>query len=133
MNPKPASMFAFSSIHWPERSARAAKFLGAVSHCVSPSGWAKPRSRPRRNSVRYPVNAGFNLALALTRSVVSKTLAKRSVDLAELRAIFVGVVSQFVQVINAHAKSKFEGFGFLLARDFKALTQITLGLIQILV
>jgi hypothetical protein len=52
-----------------------------------------------------------------------KTLGERSVDLAELRATLVGVLSQLVQVINTHAKFKFKGFGFLFARDLKTLTK----------
>ena len=47
--------------------------------------------------------------------------------------IFVGVLSQLIQVINTHAKFKFKRFGILFACDLKALRKKLLRLIQILV
>src|SRR5262245_27858108 len=48
-----------------------------------------------------------------------------------MRAIFVGVLPQLVQLPHAQAKSKFKRFGLLFARDLKAFTKTTLRLIQI--
>src|SRR5262249_35062621 len=62
-----------------------------------------------------------------------KTLAERSVDFSELRAILAGISFQRTEVIHAHAKFELKGFCFLCARDLEALAQISLGLIQIAV
>src|SRR6516225_4361300 len=74
----------------------------------------------------------FQSCLGSNQIVRVETLAKKPVNLAELRAILVGAWSQLGQTTHTQAKPKLKGFGVLLARDLKALAQTTLRLIKIL-